>query len=55
MRTLTLALIACLAPVTVATAQASAEDAAVEAYEGALDAWQVAQKDQRTASSQAKA
>ena len=54
MRTLTLALIACLAPVTVATAQESAEDAAVEAYESALDVWQVAQKDHRKAYSRAK-
>ena len=54
MRTLTLALIACLAPVTVAAAQETAGDAAVEAYESATDAWQVAQKDHRKAYSKAK-
>ena len=54
MRTLTLALIASLAPVSVATAQQTAEDTAVEAYESAIDAWQLAQKDHRKAYSQAK-
>jgi len=54
MRTLTLALIACLAPMTGATTQDTADEAAVEAYESAIDAWQLAQKDHRKAYSQAK-
>ena len=54
MRTLTLALIACLAPVTGATIQDTPDDAAVEAYESAVDAWQLAQKEHRKAYSEAR-
>ena len=55
MRTLTLALIACLAPISGATVQDTADEAAAEAYESALDAWTLAQREHRKAYSQAKA
>ncbi len=54
MRTLTLALIASLAPISGAAIQDTADEAATAAYESAIDAWQLAQKDHRKAYSGAK-
>lgn len=54
MLTITIATIALLGPLTGATIQDTAEEAALEAYEGAMDAWQSAQKEHRKAYSQAK-
>ena len=49
MRTLTLALAVCFAPVAVGAPQETIEDVAIEAYESALDAWQTAQQEHRNA------
>jgi len=54
MRTLTLALAVCFAPVAVGAPQETIQDPAVEAYESALDAWQAAQQEHRNAYSKAK-
>ncbi len=54
MRILTLALIACLAPVTGATIQDTADEAAAVAYQSAVDAWKLAQTEHRRAYSKAK-
>jgi len=53
MRTLTLALIAFLAPLSGAIPQSAPDDAALEAYESAVDAWTLAQKEHRKAYSEA--
>ena len=54
MLTITIATIALFGPLTGATIQDTADEAALEAYEGAIDAWQLAQKEHRKAYSEAE-